>query len=63
MKHEIRLEDFEKWLNEHPLILYASGSGKRLYATATGGFEIHIKGVVIWRGTDARKAVMEYNYL
>ncbi len=62
-KHQINIEDFQSWLGDNPLILYASSSKeqKRLYATTNGNYEVHCKGKVVWKGSQPFEATRQYN--
>ncbi len=65
MKHTIEVNDLQAWVNENPLVLYASASGKsgnkRLYATIRGSYEVHHKGVKVWEGIQPHQATKKYN--
>ena len=61
-KQELKVNDLLEW-KEKEKVLYASSSkeSKRLFANLNGGFEIEVKGEVIWQGIQAYSAVEKYN--
>ena len=64
MRHEVKYEDLQEWIDDSQLLMFASSSasgGKKLYATLRGSFEVHSKGVMVWQGMQPFRAVQEYN--
>ena len=68
MRHQIKLEDLQSWINDEQLILFASSSNgsngqKSLYATMGGSYQVHHRGERVWEGMQPFDAVEKYNKL
>ena len=60
--YELNVNDLLEWKAKQR-IMYASDSRstKKLFLNLNGGFELEVKGKVIWQGIQAYSAVEKYN--
>jgi len=61
-ENELNVNDLLEW-REKQKLMYATDSrkNKRLLLNLNGGFEIEVKGEIVWQGVQAYSAVEAYN--